>query len=85
MATIGGGTLVPDSGRDSSHVLRELEGHLVSGYADGGDAPDKQLSVVPGALRKRRFTPKQIRLAADRLRSEGWLGTSPSAGSQSAS
>jgi O-acetyl-ADP-ribose deacetylase (regulator of RNase III) len=31
------------------HVLREVEGHLVSGYADGGDAPDKQLAIVPGA------------------------------------
>ncbi len=26
-----------------------LVGNLVSGYADGGDAPDKQLSIVPGA------------------------------------
>ncbi|ACD95914.1 type II toxin-antitoxin system antitoxin DNA ADP-ribosyl glycohydrolase DarG [Trichlorobacter lovleyi] len=32
------------------HVLRAVEGHLVSGYADGGDAPDKQLELVPGAL-----------------------------------
>lgn len=31
------------------HVLRALEGHLISGYADGGDAPDKQLELVPGA------------------------------------
>ncbi len=31
------------------HVLRDIEGHLVSGYADSGDAPDKQLSIVPGA------------------------------------
>lgn len=31
------------------HVLRDVEGHLVSGYADGGDAPDKQLAIVPGA------------------------------------
>lgn len=31
------------------HVLRTIEGHLVSGYADGGDAPDKHLEVVPGA------------------------------------
>jgi hypothetical protein len=31
------------------HVLRDIEGHLVSGYADGGDAPDKLLSIVPGA------------------------------------
>lgn len=31
------------------HVLRTIEGHLVSGYADGGDAPGKQLALVPGA------------------------------------
>ena len=33
------------------HVLRAVEGHLVSGYADGGDAPDKQISLVPGAVK----------------------------------
>ena len=32
------------------HVLNAIEGHLVSGYADGGDVPDKQLDLVPGAL-----------------------------------
>lgn len=32
------------------HVLHKIEGHFVSGYADGGDAPDKQLKLVPGAL-----------------------------------
>ena len=32
------------------HVLHAIEGHLVSGYADGGDAPDKQLKLVPGAV-----------------------------------
>lgn len=31
------------------HVLREIEGHFISGYADGGDAPDKELRLVPGA------------------------------------
>lgn len=118
------------------HVLRDIEGHLISGYADGGDTPDKQLVLVPGAVRdaesflkahpatherfdrvarlvegfetpfglellatvhwvatqeqakdregilqatyawgsrKRQFTPAQIDLAAERLRSEGWL------------
>lgn len=34
------------------HVLNAIEGHLISGYADGGDAPDKQLQLVPGALEK---------------------------------
>ncbi len=31
------------------HVLRTVEGHFVAGYADGGDAPDKPLTLVPGA------------------------------------
>ena len=32
------------------HVLHALEGHMVSGYADGGDRPDKRLRLVPGAI-----------------------------------
>jgi hypothetical protein len=118
------------------HVLSSIEGHLVSGYADGGDAPAKQLELVPGAVaeahafleddqktisrfdrvaelvdgfetpfglellatvhwlavrdkiespeelerqvyawnaRKKRFSPRQIRLAMDVLRSKGWI------------
>jgi hypothetical protein len=118
------------------HVLRVMEGHQISGYADGGDVPDKELTLLPGAVRdaeafleshpdthqrfdrvarlvegfetpfglellttvhwvatqekaqkpedimrttyawsprKRQFTPAQIDLAAERLRSEGWL------------
>lgn len=41
------------------HVLRAVEGHLVSGYADGGDRPDKPLILVPGAV------PDAERLLAD--------------------
>ena len=37
-----------------SHVLKAIEGHLVSGYADGGDAPDKQLKLVPRAIEDAR-------------------------------
>lgn len=33
-----------------THVLREIEGYFISGYRDGGDAPDKQLELVPGAV-----------------------------------
>lgn len=33
------------------HVLREIDGHLIAGYADRGDAPDKHLRLVPGAVR----------------------------------
>ncbi len=32
------------------HVLNGIEGHLISGYADGGDSPKKQLNLVPGAV-----------------------------------
>lgn len=32
------------------HVLQIIEGHFVTGYADGGDTPDKQLALVPGAV-----------------------------------
>lgn len=118
------------------HVLRQIEGHLISGYGDGGDAPDKPLALVAGAARdaeaflashpptqgrfdrvarlvegfetpyglellstihwvatmeeahdlasiqratyawnarKHRFTPAQIKLAAERLAAERWL------------
>ncbi|MBI5504222.1 MAG: macro domain-containing protein [Deltaproteobacteria bacterium] len=32
------------------HVLREIDGYFVFGYANGGDAPDKELALVPGAV-----------------------------------
>lgn len=32
------------------HVLRPIEGHFISGYADGGDDPNKTLNLVPGAV-----------------------------------
>lgn len=35
--------------RNLSHVFNAVEGHLLSGYADGGDKPDKQIRIVPGA------------------------------------
>ena len=36
------------------YVLRDIEGHLISGYADGGDAPGKRLELVPGAEEEAR-------------------------------
>ena len=117
------------------HVLNAVEGHFISGYGDGGDRPDKQLELVPGAVedavrvlrrsprtrerfdrvtdlvdgfesafglellstvhwilehdspasrddliasayawndRKKRFSPRQIGLAADVLKDKGW-------------
>jgi hypothetical protein len=39
------------SGRRFAENLRHVfEGHFVSGYADGGDAPDKQIELVHGAV-----------------------------------
>ena len=72
------------------HVLLAIEGHLVSGYSDNGDVPDKQLELVPGAIQdadnflmehvatnwnpaKRKFSPSQISLAAERMREQGWM------------
>ena len=31
------------------HVLSTIEGYMISGYGDGGDAPEKALELVPGA------------------------------------
>lgn len=122
------------------HVLRAVEGHLVAGYADGGDAPDKPLTLVPGAVDeakdyldhheisrarfervtrlvegfespyglellatvhwvmsregatrhesvarqvydwnagKQQFTPRQLAIAEERLKSQGWLSPEP--------
>ena len=36
------------------HVLHAIEGHLVSGYADGGDGPGKELKLVPGGIEEAR-------------------------------
>ncbi|WP_322780506.1 macro domain-containing protein [Frankia sp. Cas4] len=32
------------------HVLHAVEGHLISGYADSGDVPDNELTLLPGAV-----------------------------------
>ena len=36
------------------HLLKTIEGHLISGYADGGDMPGKELELVPGAVEDAR-------------------------------
>lgn len=33
------------------HVLNAMEGYYISGYEDGGDNPEKQIQLVPGAYR----------------------------------
>jgi O-acetyl-ADP-ribose deacetylase (regulator of RNase III) len=32
-------------------LLQKIEGHFTTGYADGGDAPDKQIELVPGSIK----------------------------------
>lgn len=41
------------------HVLHAIEGHLVSGYAGGGDVPGKELKLVPGGIDEARAFLKQ--------------------------
>jgi O-acetyl-ADP-ribose deacetylase (regulator of RNase III) len=121
------------------HLLSLIEGHFISGYADGGDDPQKEINLVPGAIddaraeldtrhetkqrfervarlvegfespfglellstvhwvmtrgiatrqtvvdavhgwneRKRMMNERQIRLALERLESQGWLADRP--------
>ncbi|MGO8694362.1 MAG: hypothetical protein ACLQMF_11910 [Rectinemataceae bacterium] len=32
------------------HVLRRIDGHFITGYADGGDSPTRPIEVLPQAL-----------------------------------
>jgi len=41
------------------HVLAVVDGYLLSGYGDGGDAPDKPLELVPGAAADARALLKK--------------------------
>lgn len=54
------------------HVLSKIEGHLIYGYADGGDDPAKQIELVPGAvpdatkfLEQRKATRARFERVAD--------------------
>ena len=52
------------------HVLNIIEGHFVYGYDDGGDAPYKQLDLVPGAVEDADVfldTHKQTRKRLDKV------------------
>lgn len=49
------------------HVLRQVEGHLVTGYASGGDSPSKQLAIVPGAVTDAQRFLEDHREASDRF------------------
>ena len=34
------------------HIMKRIDGHFVSGYRDGGDQPDKVISLLPGVREK---------------------------------
>lgn len=36
------------------HVLQTIEGNMISGYGDGGDAPEKPLELIPSATDEAR-------------------------------
>lgn len=55
------------------HVLRAVEGHLVAGYADGGDAPDKQIELVPGAMNDAEAFLKEAQETVERFDRVGYL------------
>jgi O-acetyl-ADP-ribose deacetylase (regulator of RNase III) len=38
------------------HVLSEIDGYWISGYGEGGEAPDRVLELVPGAIEEARAT-----------------------------
>jgi O-acetyl-ADP-ribose deacetylase (regulator of RNase III) len=38
--------------RNLRHVLNRLEGHMLTGFGDGSDSPDKPIELVAGAVEK---------------------------------
>lgn len=55
------------------HVLSRIEGHLVSGYADGGDRPDKRLEIVPRAVKDSESFLSEHQESLDRFARVGRL------------
>ena len=49
------------------HVLHTIEGYFISGYADGGDTPNKQLNIVPGAFEEAKKILDQCKETQDRF------------------
>ena len=51
-----------------SHVLNAIEGHMLIGYADGGNAPNKQLELIPGASEEAEMFLSKQSATMDRMR-----------------
>ena len=50
------------------HVFNRLEGHYITGYQDGGDAPDKQIDLVSGAVQKAKEALKDSPQTQQRMK-----------------
>ena len=49
------------------HVLNDVEGYYITGYGAGGDAPDKTLEIVAGAVEEARAVLAEKRETGQRL------------------
>lgn len=49
------------------HVLKLIEGHYITGYGDGGDVPDKSITLVPGAFNQAEQILKNMPETHDRF------------------
>lgn len=50
------------------HVFNCIEGHYITGYQDGGDAPDKQIDLLSGAVQKAKEALKNSPQTQQRMK-----------------
>ena len=55
------------------HVLNHIEGHFITGYADGGDNPQKELQIIPGSKKIVETFLKSQPETAERIKKVGEL------------
>ena len=55
------------------HVLNDIEGHYLTGYGAGGDAPLKTLEILPGAVEEARAALAEKPETGQRLERVGTL------------
>ncbi|HEX3467709.1 MAG TPA: macro domain-containing protein [Candidatus Elarobacter sp.] len=55
------------------HVLHAIEGYFISGYADGGDSPNKEVRIVPGAVADAESLVRENQATRQRLTRVGEL------------
>jgi len=53
--------------KNLSHVLKRVEGYFITGYADGGDSPTKELHLVPGAVEDAKRNLEHEMATRDRI------------------